>query len=95
MRCILWTLNKSINWTIIELGWTGVSGWHLPPRGPDMNTSRCVSDSQLARIVPPSLSRAASASQLLLKTRIKFYNGTHLRFYLGPSAQRKMEIMEI
>ena len=25
MRCILWTLNKSINWTIIELGWTGVS----------------------------------------------------------------------
>ena len=75
--------DKSINWTIIEkLSWTGVSlRWAdiASPGTGDMNTSRCGSSG------PESLPPQCPTSQLLLKTRIKFYNGAHLRFDSGTA----------
>ena len=45
----------------------------------------------LSSLLSPGLLIVISTSQLLLKTSIKFYNGSHLWFNINRALQRKIE----
>ena len=81
-RCfLLLTFDKSIRNRMI-LTWITVDGGQVvgqaPPEG-------------LSSLLSPGLLIVISTSQLLLKTSIKFYNGSHLWFNINRALQRKIE----